>query len=542
MKKILSTAFCFLLSALLFASPLVSLAQQASPSFSRQGIFGCNRNNAALSGSVGAFSATGGVYVPVADFTTELNTGTLVYLECVLRGIVNRQSEAASTGLVQKTIQNANTGGRDGNPKFRSDGQAEDVQAVGPKVYSALVSMKNQNDPLMREAGGTIVPLVARTYLANQHPLDQLACDHQVDLKACRDAEVKSDECINALVDPNCSAIFRTLNSIDYLNSEQARVLKEQQDCLNRGGGFYCDGQLDEDGDWIITTPSSLIQETTAQAITSGFRRIESANNVDQMVGALYAGLAQQVLTSTGGLLKGLTGNIGSQPSYLTQLTSESSAGLQNAAANLALGLLAGARQAEVQYNKAMTSIANTLSGTIGQLRSLERQCWDLIAFNNAPAPALRVCTAAPTGNTCTAVSGGALKIATSTYGYAQGVIDREIAPLANKTIENLQSSQTALTLIDQLIAGVSNTASLNAQRLALVQLDQLVSQGKLHVQADVTAAQQQETAVTEATANLFTQTKTLWADDKNLNAGSGIGWCNFQNQTVIDHWTSKWK
>src|SRR5258708_29502499 len=78
---------------------------QANGGFSQQGIFGCNRNAAALSGSVGAFSATGGTYVPVADYTVELNTGTLVYQQCVLRGIVDRESEAANAADISKRLQ-----------------------------------------------------------------------------------------------------------------------------------------------------------------------------------------------------------------------------------------------------------------------------------------------------------------------------------------------------------------------------------------------------------------------------------------------------
>src|SRR3954465_12778069 len=105
--------FILLLVAILITVPVFAAAQE----FSRQGIFGCGRNAAALSGSVGAFSATGGVYVPVADYTVELNTGTLVYLECVLRGIVDRESESANSAQINKTVQFI-TSGKDGNPLF----------------------------------------------------------------------------------------------------------------------------------------------------------------------------------------------------------------------------------------------------------------------------------------------------------------------------------------------------------------------------------------------------------------------------------------
>src|SRR3989344_6167720 len=69
--------------------------------FMRQGIFDCNLNGA-YAMSVGAMAATSGVYVPVADATVQLNTGIIVYKECVLREVINREKEAATAGNPRK--------------------------------------------------------------------------------------------------------------------------------------------------------------------------------------------------------------------------------------------------------------------------------------------------------------------------------------------------------------------------------------------------------------------------------------------------------
>ena len=87
----------------------------AAYAFMRQGIFDCNLNGA-YAMSVGAMGATGGVYVPVADATVELNTGILVYKECVLREVIIREREAATAGFARKAIVGGQTG-RGGNPK-----------------------------------------------------------------------------------------------------------------------------------------------------------------------------------------------------------------------------------------------------------------------------------------------------------------------------------------------------------------------------------------------------------------------------------------
>jgi hypothetical protein len=534
------TSVCVGVVAILVTSvPFFASAQQVSPSFSRQGIFGCGRNAAALSSSVGAFSATGGVYVPVADYTVELNTGTLVYLECVLRGIVNRESEAANAAGINKTLKTIVTG-NGGNAFFSSDPDKEFAQYQDQSRYkglqdqSLLIAMEPSFAKKVQRASAKSFLLERRNHAAVLH------CP-EIDPDATGLAALAN------LGEPACSAITAYGLYDDILAQRDAQYLANINRELEWGRGFYCVSHIDGNGTRICDTPSSYVEEQGLQAVTSGFRRIENANNVDQMVGALYAGLGTQVLTGSGGLLTGLTQNIGNSPSYLSQLTSESNAGLRNAAVNTALQILAGARNVEIQYFQTTSAIANSLTSTINQLRSIERQCWDLIAYNST---AKHVCAAPPVDNKCTSMPitsqgangttvtpGHPITIATSTK-FSQGIIDAQITPVATQAIANVQKSRAAITLIDQLIQGVSNTSSLDAQRLALVQLDQLVAQGKLHVAADVTAAQQQQTAVADSMAQLIDQTKTLWAD----NADPNRGWCNVNSQSLIDFWDTKWR
>lgn len=94
--------------------------------FRRQGVFGCSLNGS-YSMSVGALSAVGGVYVPVNDAAVTLNTGYLVYKECVLRGVVDRQRENVSATLQRQQI-NTYAKGRDGQPYFSTDRKGERVE------------------------------------------------------------------------------------------------------------------------------------------------------------------------------------------------------------------------------------------------------------------------------------------------------------------------------------------------------------------------------------------------------------------------------
>ncbi|MBI5470424.1 hypothetical protein HY968_03885 [Candidatus Kaiserbacteria bacterium] len=511
--------------------PLLASAQAANDQykFSREGIFGCSRSTAALPQSVGAFSATGGVYVPVADYTVELNTGVLVYQQCVLRGIVDRMSESANTSMNKIILTNTNTGGDDGGALFRKVPKQEDSSEYQRVALLGLNNMQSSPDSLTKTVP-QVLQTTARGVLASMHPLERLSCPYQGNMDDVWSQRDTSQAALDALADSRCDPVFGYIYRKEYIDSQAASAIAERILQVQSSGGYYAKTSIDENGNRVIETPSSVIGQTTQLAINSGYVRVQNANDVDQMVGALFAGLASQIVSGNQGL-SGIMNRIGNQPSYLDQVTAESAVGLRNAAANAALQVLAGARSVEQQYYSVVTAIANLLTSTINQLRSAENQCWNLIIN--------KVCSSPPTapGNTCPAVGGGTLHVATTTVA-SQAVIAAQITPLANQTIQNVQASQKALSLIDKLIAGITNTASLDAQRLALVQLDQLVAQRLLHQAGDVTQVQQQQGAITSTMQDLVTNTVKTWADSTD----PATGWCNVNNAAVLDMWKQRWK
>ena len=247
------------------------------------------------------------------------------------------------------------------------------------------------------------------------------------------------------------------------------------------------------------------------------------------MVGALFAGIGNQVLSSDGGLAV-VTQSIGGQPSYLDQVASESAAALRGAATNAGLQILISARQVEAGYFAAVNAIATSLTQTIGQLRTAESKCWDIIIP--------KVCTTPlSTTNSCTDAGSNTLQVATST-AFSQAIISVQITPIATTTIANINNSQNALKVLDNLIAGVTNTTSLDAQRVALQQLDQLVAQKVLHTPQDLSTVQRQQQDVQTTLANLVQNTITAWGDSTDVN----IGWCNVNNPAVIQFWAQQWK
>jgi hypothetical protein len=523
-------------------------AAQASQNyqFARQGVFGCNLTGS-YAMSVGAMSAVGGVYVPVNDAAVTLNTGYLVYKECVLRGIVDRERESALAALIKQLMITLQTG-RGGNPTFWQS-QKENLTRAD-QAYLTFVQQRSAGlNPAFQSK---LVRSEARDYMANtRQPSTAYDCPYKGDMRRVWNGDDTSDAAMAALRDGRCDPFVARAAFRSAANEYVARDQEEMMWRLTVNGGFYDVDSVDANNQRIVLTPGSLNQSVAQQAVTSGFRQTENANDIDQMIGALFAGLGTQIMSSAKGLI-GLTQKIGSQPSYLNQVAAESAAGLRNSAANAAIQILSAALTVEKSYNGTVSAIATTLTSTITQLRATENQCWTLVVSKvcSTPLQADNTCQyQGPCTNT-TGVGNGTfgsqtqscpppitLKVATTTQA-SQQVIDSQVTPLANQTVSNINSSNSALKLINQLVSGVTNTTSVDAQRIALVQLDQLVSQGALHNQTQLTTVQQQQAAIKDAMSSLYNDTKTAWGDSTDPN----IGWCNVNSQSVIDMWIQRWR
>ena len=499
----------------------------------RTGIFSCSRT-AATASSVGSTVAIGGVYVPVADGAGELNTGSLGDKECVLRELIDRMREAQMAGLAKKAIVAIQTG-RDGNPQYVVNEGQERLKAMD-KVFTGFVqgaAQQNINEAFRAEVTRAMV----RDYeTQTRAPESALRCPYQGNLRTAITAPTQefSWEGLAALGDPACNPLGAYYIDRTLAENATAACAQYLQDQWDWGRGYYpmttdpsspCYGQ--------IVTPAVNVQENFQTLLDSPVRQAESANDVGQMIGALYGGMTTQIISDNQGLA-GLLQSVGGQPSYLNQLVNESRQGLRNAYINIALEALNSARLVEAAYFQAVNAMMTALTGTATQLRTAENQCWNLIIP--------KVCSSALSAqNTCTDGSGNTYKVATSTEAFAQPVITAQITPFIGPVTTKISTSQNALRLIDQLIQGVSNTASLDAQRLALIQLDSLISQGLLHTNPDVTGP----TGVVKQLADmksimtaLVTDTVTKWADDPSPS----IGWCNINNPAVIQGWKDKWK
>jgi len=271
-----------------------------------------------------------------------------------------------------------------------------------------------------------------------------------------------------------------------------------------------------------IVTPGFLIADSISQSTGSGFRQLENANEIDQIVSNLFAGLTTRLIGSSSGIA-GLMSPSSGQPAYLDRMVSQTQAMVRSGAVSAALAVLAGARSTEAAYFAAKQGIATAVIGAVNQLRGIENQCWELIV------PAVRT-HAAANGNPT-------LVIATSTQ-FSQAIIDAELRTLASTTAVEVTVAQQALSRIDQMIVQVQNSASPAAQQQVILQLEQMIANSEIHSTQDAQNASSQRDAVASALATLVNNTRIAWADSTDPT----IGWCNVNNTAVVERWFGEWR
>jgi hypothetical protein len=550
----MKTPLTIFFAALLTLAPLSALAQTdpatdpavasspaalAAPTAgtrlpSNQGIFTCNQTGA-YAMSVGSLNAVGGSFVPVSDSAVTLNTGYLVYKACVLDPTVSTMVHAATASYTNAELQ-AFTTGNNGNPLFpRNYGQ--DYSAVRDQSFnSSFTSVTNALTPAFQQQ--VSVALARSNAQQTQSPYTSLTCPYTgTDFWGVMSADVMY---------PSCNPYNAFVLAQNQLNTNAAAAQYAWQTQLNWGNGIY--PVLDANGN--VVTPGILVGQVAGQAVLSGQQQLQNATSIGQMVGAAFAGIGNRILSGTLGGLANYTST------YAPQVTQEASQQLGQQVTNVALAILGPALTIEQQYNNTQNAMANSLLQAINQLRGSEKTCWNLIIQN--------VCSASSTpsssggGTSCVSTTGSTLHIATST-AFSQQIITSQLQPLSTAVTQNLQNSNQALTAINTLIGEVQNTSSADIQRSAISQLDQIVAQGLLHTQSDLTQANTQASTLSDSLTNaqtgLIPQTIHVWAGDDTTNNVSGAvpwdgssstAWCNASPSTpggpaTLQKWMQQW-
>lgn len=489
---------------------------------SNNGILGCLGQGART--NVGTTRAIGGVYVPVNDAAVTLNTGFLVYKECILDGMARKIAESGTAELGRQTLTALQTG-RGGNAQylqnFGSFSQPYNTQIT---VNSAQAIANSQMCQAFR---GRVATAVARSFAYSQNSGNAaLACSFASD--ADRTAMVTGS--VPTSWGPQWMGLiggdyemYQENQAIIQNEARMARFDNDMRQMIMMGRGVV--PIFDNNTNPLamnVVTPGFIIADAISQVTGSGYRQLENANEIDQVVANLWGGLTTRLLSSGSGI-PGLFTSNGNQPSYIDRMVAETQAAVRAGAVNAAVIALSGARANEASYLAAKQETGNALLNAMRDLRSVENQCWNLII------PKVQDMAGSQT-----------LSIATSTQ-FSDAVINdptNNIRELASTTAAEILVSQQALVRIDQLLASVTNSGSSAAQQAALLEIDEMIAEGRLHSSQDAQNAATQRDSVTAALTTLINSTKTTWGDNIDAN----IGWCNVNNTAVVERWFNAWK
>lgn len=513
----------------------------ASGSLLRDGIFGCS---ASKYQNVGSLSAVGGIYVPVNDAAVTLNTGYLVYKECVLDGVVSAIKNDAVAGL-QKQVLTAAERGRNGNAQYLKNFEKD----LRPGFDAIVINIVNEakSGQMCNAYKDRIATAYARSYyLATRESSSQLSCTFSA--ASNRDAIVQGNAPINwrtwrTLIEPAGYEFGAYELLRERANSALSEYDTNTREMLSYGRGVF--PAWDDNGNPLaqnVLTPGYIIADTISKMIGAGTDILLNANEIDQVNGALQAGLSSVIVTDSIRGLSGLMSAQNGQPSYIDRMASEASASVRTGAINAAISILSPARQIETLYKQSKEAIATALTNAIAKLRAAETQCWGLMVPKVREFATQQNCgTSGDTGATsCTPVPLDERKIAvsTSTPSFSQPLINREIAPVASTTINDIRTSEAALTQLNQLIALVTTSSSAVNQRTAIERLDTMVANNLLHSAQQATEAQRTRDEVIAATNILVDDTLKAWGDSTDPN----IGWCNINNPSSVQRWFDAWK
>jgi hypothetical protein len=498
-----------------------------------EGPVSCNKNTASPA-SAGSQTPLGGPYVPVADYAVELNTGLLVYKECVLREMVTTIRKARLTQLDNQVLTQFNSG-QGGNPLFggfpsRELGKEESLVSIRTvDIYL------NKNDSLSgfnNAVRDKVKNAIGIGYTNARDPRRLFTCPYTGNLEAIYSGSPSGNfwDAFNAVTDyPGCSVLRASELGVIAVARQDAYELYKNRQRLDWGDGIYDLAHYDEDGFRITDTSGKFVGATAENSILSGYIQTREADDINEMTEPLYAAVASQVLspgaggtggTNGGGSMGGLaaiTSALSGALSYMNALVQSSGGTVIQQGNDIAGGTIAAAGVIEKQYYDAIQANIDVFTNGGNALKAAETACYDKIAQ--------AVCQSGTrSGNTCTATTGATLNISTQTI--FSGAVTAPWTNTAGPLTTNLKESDDKLKAIAALIVKLTTKVVTADQAQA-----ELTNTIKPHTSTDVQSAQSAKSGYQATVAN----------DSNTATAAWNSGWCNTNDQTNKNNWIACW-
>ncbi len=318
---------------------------------------------------VGVSAASAALFVPVSDAVQQTTQAASLSKECILDGLAVIIRETLIRKITSSIVTWINSG-FEGSPAFVTniDDFLLDTadEAFGSYIYNnsnfahlcspfefdirfslALAYSSDAARPTC-----TLSNIVDNVDTA----IDDLSVDWDWDVYET----ITTDPSANIF-----SSYFQTQGTIaEYIEGE----VQKKDDDFKLGGGFLSkeNCERDEDGNaygsnteseqterrskgkCFIETPGSNINYALNQSLFSGTKRLELADEFNEIVGALLGQLAQQAFSRGG--VSGLSQRSGGSNSFLSQYSEDSSSAAQDFSDRVASETTTGSDESYVEY------------------------------------------------------------------------------------------------------------------------------------------------------------------------------------------------
>lgn len=457
-----------------------------------------------IEGFLGLGASLVGSVVPVNDAAVTTNTGAIKNKDCVLDGLTTVIREVLISSMTRSIVNWINNG-FNGSPAFVTDLEGF-LLNVADEVVGTYIEGSEQLAFLCSPFNADVRIALALDYYSPFR--DRAACTLTGVLQNISDAfgDFSTGQTWNAWfelsVNPYNNALGAYLGSRNALRTSIAQAQSEQLRILDWGRGVrsyeVCDTEGVEDprnsanisvGSYNcrIATPGVVINEQLSQVVGSGFRQLELADEINEIIGALLGQLSRQILGGSEGGLYGLSRSNYGQPSYLDQLTQGSETNAQGEFRDYGVSIIEGAISTEQQYVSQKTISLERLNASETLLRSLE-QCYvgKLSVSQNPP------------------LTFEQRSIAQKGIGNATSTIAASITPLKTliqSEITQAEDNISRLLVIKNHILEASSRVSV--ERIIATELDPLVETRTIHSQPDFVIALKQKEDLEQITESI---------------------------------------
>ncbi len=351
--------------------------------FNARGIYNCEGAQYARVGLPGP----SGPFVPVFAQATHSQTQLLTYKECVLDKIAAHNANAILAGLVSTYIRLVN----DNNLIITDWTEYLKKEAEIPAVKEFLRNCKEiykENPEVCSYVASEKLEQITDDYKNMRCPVD-----NETVKKFLNGENVGFENMVVILSNNSCTPAGKyltaklTLDSIIQEKVDKARqegqsgikpakqkkTVKEL-DLENSRPGALVFKDVEKD---IVVTPGTIVAEQLNIVLGTGIRKVESVDEIDEMVQSFLANLSNRALDAVNYGVYGMTRNINDAPSYTARLLEQEqkvAAQFRAYAGGLSLTNMIENEKAYLTYKQEMVKY---ILNAIHDLRNYENICFD---------------------------------------------------------------------------------------------------------------------------------------------------------------------